>query len=688
MQAQICYGEDDRIINVTHSAAHTFEQHDSCLVVVPCGDHERCSSFGVEDPAANVLKRVVTTFGDGGLQVETHAQYADIWIGPLDATNSAVNYVNHLSRVNPCEKVYRLHNMLKLSQLPYAYLCRDRMIATFVRPGMSVIYYHGTALHDQETSEDAGAMMPKVEGHEDYEVHEVLVSRLIEYCLGDHGELFVVHGSSGNRQKDPLVVTHHSPTKCTSMYDYDLVTGHSRKRLSPYTLFKQDTEYEGNVDTFVCLNSVLARNALQIKDTCSEFSVLIVQSSRELDNYLTTKGFVRVYFMAMTRYGVWFNTSDANHFGRLRELYASTHPLQSVSPSRPVVELQTKLLCSSEVSGDADEPTNANTNPGDLEDKAKTASVPETVHETETAHDAGQGDTVATHATTGEEGSGARPLKRNVLKLTVGSGIGSSICAMVTSLVRVRTRDVSNEKDRQHMSPNLEIDFTEASEPVKSLFANFIDVSKYGEEVTVLWKRKARRAAGASPNSDHGVIDMMDEFVKGKNVYHECTALDEEAFKFLWQLNDKGRELLEAAPTPDICLNLRRGDKVTLEPHLACVQVSEYVAQLEKRFELEDASVIDMFKIWHTCDDYTTFEELREQRPTWDIETYCEPTERGYFLADLNKKSARVVKSHVTKFLRELFVIQNAKMFIGTRSTSVGFIARLLRASEENTVLL
>lgn len=261
-------------------------------------------------------------------------------------------------------------------------------------------------------------------------------------------------------------------------------------------------------------------------------------------------------------------------------------------------------------------------------------------------------------------------LKRNVLRMPPGSGIGSAVCILVTSLSSVRAAQRAKPTVRL---PYMEVDMSSASVPVKLFFAHVIDTRQqpYGTEVRLVVKPSTL----GGPLED-GDVDLMKEFVGGKNVYHECTDEDHESFACLWKLRPWCLQALRDTVCVDVCFNIRRGDKVSLEPHLKCTPVVEYVQYVESNVSGPD------LKMWHTSDDYTTYEELRELRPEWTVGTFCTPQERGYFLAHLNDSSQVKqgdVLMHVIKFAHELFVMSSSTLFVGTSSTSVGFLAKLLR---------
>ena len=109
-----------------------------------------------------------------------------------------------------------------------------------------------------------------------------------------------------------------------------------------------------------------------------------------------------------------------------------------------------------------------------------------------------------------------------------------------------------------------------------------------------------------------------------------------------------------------------------MESHIPCASVQKYITEIEK-LNLKD------FAIFHTSDDYDTFLELVQTRKDWNILTLNTNEEKGYFLAELNKQSNDYNYNHVLKFMKQLHIMTTSTYFIGTLSTSVGYLVQLLR---------
>jgi hypothetical protein len=121
----------------------------------------------------------------------------------------------------------------------------------------------------------------------------------------------------------------------------------------------------------------------------------------------------------------------------------------------------------------------------------------------------------------------------------------------------------------------------------------------------------------------------------------------------------------------DVCLNIRRGDKITLEPHCPQGTAEEYIRELTK---------INARSVFHTSDDYSTLLEFKEKCPDIKFDSFCSNLDNGFFLKDMNENYTpeKLVK-HVHKFLSELNMMKQARWFIGTKTTNVGQVVKLAR---------
>lgn len=258
-----------------------------------------------------------------------------------------------------------------------------------------------------------------------------------------------------------------------------------------------------------------------------------------------------------------------------------------------------------------------------------------------------------------------------IITVTPGSGIGSAIIGIVHAVEYMHLNNIPFP---------LRINLTHASLPVKVLLTQFLDMGKIPHLQTCILP------ADVIYNPDlknHQVITRgeydelwyVPKVFKNTNFDIQC-----DIFENTWIIKEDVLSYMHEETSMynniDICINIRRGDKITLEPSMIQGSIMEYIEAIEK-IERGDT-------LFHTSDDYSTFLEFKEQRPLWNISTFCSSNDTGYFLKDLNSESIEHVTKHVQKFMKELEIMKQAKWFVGTRTTNVGLMVDLMRRGKNN----
>ncbi len=253
-----------------------------------------------------------------------------------------------------------------------------------------------------------------------------------------------------------------------------------------------------------------------------------------------------------------------------------------------------------------------------------------------------------------------------ITTLTPGSGIGSVVIGIVRALAYMKKNNITDI---------LHINLKEASSTGNILFTCFLNL----EKLTFL--NVINEPVKVILNSDkkHQVITPGDYC---ELWYTNIVKLDDSdlnlmysIFESFWILKSDVCDYLNIHTqmyTPDLCINIRRGDKITLEPHAKQGTISEYIEKIDF---LENINTV-----FHTSDDYSTFLEFKNVKPKWQLHTFCTPKDTGYFLKDLNEcPTPQDNVNHVRKFLKELEIMKKSKWFIGTKTTNVGLMVRLMR---------
>jgi hypothetical protein len=251
-----------------------------------------------------------------------------------------------------------------------------------------------------------------------------------------------------------------------------------------------------------------------------------------------------------------------------------------------------------------------------------------------------------------------------IVTLLPGSGIGSAILGILGGLLYLKKNNIQTI---------LYVNQYHASVPVNCFIDYFLDK----ENITLL--KFIRKDREYKNNDEYKELFFVKETEK---IYHEIRQpmyFNDIVLLFnnIFILKEKLIEEYNNLTKYDISINIRRGDKITLESHIPVAKIETYIENIEK-LNLNSPTIC------HTSDEYGTFLEIKQARPEWNINTLTHPEETGYFLSILNSKPVIELYSHVDKFMKQLFIIKNSKYFIGTESTSVGFLVKLLRNVNKN----
>jgi len=253
-----------------------------------------------------------------------------------------------------------------------------------------------------------------------------------------------------------------------------------------------------------------------------------------------------------------------------------------------------------------------------------------------------------------------------IVTILSGSGIGSAIVGIIGALYYLRSNNIEEK---------LLVNLYHASKPVKILFSHFLDLSNIDCIEVVNF------------NNDHMVGDEYKELYFNKmlniqnkkfNIYQSIRSDSDfdsfyEIFNNIWKLKEEiTNKMILPIDDYKICINIRRGDKITLESYLKVVEIQEYINEIKK-------IDINPVNIFHTSDDYNTLLELKQMIPNYKIGSFREPSDKGYFISELNSIDSLGNIDYISKFIMELHMMKKSEWFIGVLTTNVGYLAKFLR---------
>lgn len=257
-----------------------------------------------------------------------------------------------------------------------------------------------------------------------------------------------------------------------------------------------------------------------------------------------------------------------------------------------------------------------------------------------------------------------------IITLLPGSGIGSAIIYIISGLCYLKKNNIN-------IIPIVNLYF--ASKPVKIFFEHFIDIENI-TAVTFINSSEIKYNPKSNDTSKYKELFRVKEtnIVYSEICENKFVDIYVEQIKQIWKLNSKIINECKELNNYDICINIRRGDKITLEPYLCITNTNKYV---DKIMEIG----LDNPTIFHTSDDYNTLLELKTLNNNLNISSFCTTNDNGFFLSDINTKNDSYIIEHINKFIKELYMMTNSTYFIGIKSTNVGYLALLLRQSELKT---
>ena len=131
-----------------------------------------------------------------------------------------------------------------------------------------------------------------------------------------------------------------------------------------------------------------------------------------------------------------------------------------------------------------------------------------------------------------------------------------------------------------------------------------------------------------------------------------------------WRFNEKTENEIEKIsgelnlPEKWIGLHIRRGDKITEQPH---IKIEEYIEMLKNK-----SNNLNLFVL---TDDYSIIDGIQMQYPEYHIYTLCKTSERGYNNSEFMNASIEKKRSGLIKLFASVEILRKSEAFIGTAST-------------------
>jgi hypothetical protein len=256
-----------------------------------------------------------------------------------------------------------------------------------------------------------------------------------------------------------------------------------------------------------------------------------------------------------------------------------------------------------------------------------------------------------------------------IATLLEGSALGSSILGVIFALVYIKKHNIKTK---------LKINVNNASKPAKTFF-NKVTENELFEIINLPVSIKTINGVNHPCSSELDGIELF--YSPGMQGYD----LFETDFDILYNVfvlfNNVTRtfERTNKETANDVCVHVRRGDKLIYESQLKVHTIEEYIKKINENSLNKNIIVV--------TDDYDTYLEFKTKCPDWNICTTSSEKNRGFNISNINKENQTNVTDEVERMCEDFKIIFSSNFFIGTKSSSVSYLGKLSRGNSR-TILL
>lgn len=253
-----------------------------------------------------------------------------------------------------------------------------------------------------------------------------------------------------------------------------------------------------------------------------------------------------------------------------------------------------------------------------------------------------------------------------VCTLLIGSGLGSSILGVVFALVYLKKKSINTR---------LKVNVNYASSTAKVFFKQL----KVIDDIEII---DLPVLAAKVNNVDHVITPSLNgeelcysPGMEGFSLFETDFDLLKDVFTDFWSKLGLFRSIISYYT----CLHIRRGDKLIYEPSLKVHSIDMYIEELLTQELVKPILII--------TDEYSTFLEFKEKWHKSEVTTTSTPENKGFNITTINSEPIDTVVKEVDNLLRDLNYIYNSSYFIGTQSSCVSLIGRLIVDKKKITIL-
>ena len=256
--------------------------------------------------------------------------------------------------------------------------------------------------------------------------------------------------------------------------------------------------------------------------------------------------------------------------------------------------------------------------------------------------------------------------KNYVCTLLIGSGLGSTILGVVFALTYLKKKNITT---------CLKVNVNFASSTGKVFFKQLKVIDDIEIIDLPVLAAKVNDVDHVITPSLNGEELFYSPGMEGHTLFETDFDLLKDVFTDFWSKLD----LFSYNVSDYTCLHIRRGDKLIYEPSLKVHAIDTYIEELETQQLVNPVLII--------TDEYTTFLDFKEKWDKSEVTTTATSENKGFNITTINSESPDKVVTEVDNLLRDLNHIYNSSYFIGTQSSCVSLIGRLIVDKNKITIL-
>ena len=255
---------------------------------------------------------------------------------------------------------------------------------------------------------------------------------------------------------------------------------------------------------------------------------------------------------------------------------------------------------------------------------------------------------------------------KGIATLQVGSALGSSILGILLALAHLR---------KAGSATVLTVNINGASTPARFFFKNYHLNPSLIEIIDLPTKVRSIHGQDQPATDD---FDGEELFYSPPILrYHET---DFELVSSIMQAFWEGVTPPTQVEAVDVCMHIRRGDKLIFESFKKVNSLDEYASYLEDH--VQPLGIVCII-----TDDHNTFLAFRKLRPGWEVRTTSSPANAGFNIMEINQAPESVVGREVAHMMEDFERIRRARFFLGTQYSNVGRLGLLLRGGRDAFLL-